>query len=142
MKILLAVDGSKNAIDATVSLIKHTDWFREKPAVRLLTVHLPVPKVGGMGAVVSHEMVQRYYDEEGRKMLADAEVLLKNAGITFSSGVLVGDIAALICAEAEKEKCDMIWMGTRGMSAAANVFMGSVATKVLHAAKMPVTLVK
>ena len=36
----------------------------------------------------------------------------------------------------------MIWMGTRGMSAAANVFMGSVATKVLHAAKMPVTLVK
>lgn len=142
MKILLAVDGSKNAIDATVSLVNHTNWFRDKPVVRLITVHLPVPKIGGMGAVISHEMIERYYREEGGKMLADCEQLLKNAGITFTTGILVGDVAATICAEADKEKADMIWMGTRGMSAAANVVMGSVATKVLHAAKVPVTLVK
>lgn len=142
MKILLAVDGSKNAIDATVSLVNHTNWFRDKPVVRMITVHLPVPKIGGMGAVISHEMIERYYREEGGKMLVECEQLLKNAGITFTTGILVGDVAATICAEADKEKVDMIWMGTRGMSAAANVVMGSVATKVLHAAKVPVTLVK
>ena len=142
MKILLAVDGSKNAIDATESLVKHTDWFRERPEVRLLTVHLPVPKLGGMGAVISHDMIQRYYDEEGRSMLRDCEALLSKAGVPHSTAILVGDIAATICAEADSQKCDMIWMGPRGLSAAANVVMGSVATKVLHAAKVPVTLVK
>ena len=35
MKILLAVDGSKNSLDAVASLIKHADWFSAPPAVRL-----------------------------------------------------------------------------------------------------------
>jgi nucleotide-binding universal stress UspA family protein len=38
--------------------------------------------------------------------------------------------------------CDGIVMGTRGMSAVGNLVMGSVATKVIHLTKLPVTLVK
>jgi nucleotide-binding universal stress UspA family protein len=33
-------------------------------------------------------------------------------------------------------------MGTRGMTAISTLVMGSVATKVLHLANVPVTLVK
>ena len=33
-------------------------------------------------------------------------------------------------------------MGTRGLTAAANMILGSVATKVLHSSKVPVLLVK
>jgi nucleotide-binding universal stress UspA family protein len=33
-------------------------------------------------------------------------------------------------------------MGTRGMGAIGNVFLGSIATKVVHLASVPVTLVK
>jgi nucleotide-binding universal stress UspA family protein len=33
-------------------------------------------------------------------------------------------------------------MGTRGMSAIGNLVAGSVATKVIHLTKLPVTLVK
>jgi nucleotide-binding universal stress UspA family protein len=33
-------------------------------------------------------------------------------------------------------------MGTRGMSAIGNLFLGSVTTKVVHLANVPVTLVK
>jgi nucleotide-binding universal stress UspA family protein len=36
----------------------------------------------------------------------------------------------------------MIFIGTRGMTAAANMLLGSVATKVLHLSRVPVLLVK
>jgi nucleotide-binding universal stress UspA family protein len=36
----------------------------------------------------------------------------------------------------------MIAMGTRGMGTIGNLLMGSVATKVVHLASVPVTLVK
>ena len=52
MKILLAVDGSKYSLDAVNCLIEHADWYREKPDVELLTVHLPVPKLPNMSVVV------------------------------------------------------------------------------------------
>jgi nucleotide-binding universal stress UspA family protein len=35
----------------------------------------------------------------------------------------------------------MIFMGTRGMTALSNMVMGSVATKVLHLAHIPVVLI-
>ena len=37
---------------------------------------------------------------------------------------------------------DEIYMGTRGLGSVASLFMGSVATKVLHLTELPVTLVK
>jgi len=49
MKILLAVDGSKNSLDAVQWLIDHVDWYRELPQVELVTVHLPVPQLPGLG---------------------------------------------------------------------------------------------
>ena len=42
MKILLAVDGSKGSLAAVQCLIDHADWYRGKPEVMLVTVHLPV----------------------------------------------------------------------------------------------------
>ena len=38
MKILLAVDSSKPSLDAVDCLVRHADWYREKPAIELLTV--------------------------------------------------------------------------------------------------------
>ena len=39
MKILLAVDGSKQSLAAVQSLIEHADWYRDRPTVELVTVH-------------------------------------------------------------------------------------------------------
>jgi len=73
MKILLAVDGSKYSLDAVDCLIEHADWYREKPAVELLTVHLPVPKLPRMHLVVGKNQIERYYREEGEAMQAGAK---------------------------------------------------------------------
>jgi nucleotide-binding universal stress UspA family protein len=142
MKILLAVDGSKYSIDAVNCLIEHADWYREKPAVELLTVHLPVPKLPRMGLVVGKNQIERYYREEGEAMLAGAKRKLAAAGIRYNASILVGPVAETIVAHARKTRCDLIFIGTHGRTAAGNMLLGSIATKVLHIASVPVLLVR
>ncbi len=141
-KILLPIDGSKPALKAARKLIELAQLLRERPEIVPLYVHLPVPNVGRFGAGVGKSALQRYYEEEGRAALAPAEKLLKAAGYAASSAIRVGPVARTIVDYAAKGGCDLICMGTRGMSSAANLVMGSVASKVLHAAKVPVIVVR
>ena len=142
LKILLAVDGSESATRATQKVIEAAGWFKEPLEVELVTVHLPLPQVGGFaGAVVSHDMVEKYYSEEGGKALAPARKLLDGAGIRHVPHILVGEIAQSVVGHAQKTDCKLLFMGTRGMSAMSNLMVGSVATKVLHLSTMPVVLV-
>jgi nucleotide-binding universal stress UspA family protein len=142
MKILLAVDGSKFSLDAVDCLIEHADWYREKPSVELLTVHLPVPKLPRMNLVVGKNQIESYYREEGEAMLAGAKRKLDAAGIGYKANILVGPVAETIVAHAKKTRCDLIFIGTHGRTAAGNMLLGSVATKVMHIAAIPVLLVR
>jgi nucleotide-binding universal stress UspA family protein len=142
LRILLAVDGSECAVRATRKLVDGAAAYKESPQVELVTVHLPVPHVGGFsGVVVSHEMIEQHYREEGEKALAPSKQILDQAKIRFTPHILVGDITKAIVEQADKSRCDMIYMGTRGMSAVPNMLVGSIATKVLHLARVPVVLV-
>jgi nucleotide-binding universal stress UspA family protein len=62
--------------------------------------------------------------------------------VPCTSAILVGYVAQSIARHADEAGCDAIVMGTRGMSAIGNLLMGSIATKVIHLTKLPVTLVK
>jgi nucleotide-binding universal stress UspA family protein len=137
LKILLPVDGSECAVRATRKLVDTLGWYREKPAIELCTVHLPLPRVPNMGAFVSHEMVQKYYDDESNAMLAPSRAVLDEASVAYTVKRLVGPIAETIVDHAKQSGADMIFMGTRGMSAIANVALGSVTTRVLHLAHIP-----
>jgi nucleotide-binding universal stress UspA family protein len=138
MKILVAVDGSKPSLKAVQLLIDHADWYSAKPEVELVTVHLPVPKVGP----VPKSQLERYYVEEGTAMLAPAKKKLDAAGIPYRERVLIGPIAETLVKHAKDKRCDLIYIGTRGMSALGAALIGSTATKVLHISETPVLLVK
>jgi nucleotide-binding universal stress UspA family protein len=138
MRILLAVDGSKPSLDAVDSLVSHAGWYREAPDVELVTVHLPVPKLPG----VNKGQVQRYYDQEGEEALAVARKRLDRAKIPYRASVLVGPVAETVVKHAKSKRCDLIFIGTRGMSAIGNALLGSVATRVLQISDIPVLLVK
>lgn len=142
MKILVAVDGSKSSLHAVQCLIDHADWYREKPQAELVTVHLPVPKLPGMGAAVGKNQIQKYYEEEGQARLAAAKKKLTAAGVPFEARVLIGQIAETIVDHAKAKRCDMIYIGTRGMSALGKAIVGSTAAKVLQISTIPVLLVK
>lgn len=142
MKILVAVDGSKNSLDAVDSVIQHADWYREKPLVELVTVHLPVPKLPRMGMAVSQEQIKRYYVEEGEANLAAAKKKLDKAGIAYRPQSLVGPVAETLVDHANRTKCDLIFIGTHGRTEMGKALLGSVATKVMHISDLPVLLVK
>jgi len=142
VRILLAVDGSEPSARAAAKVAETIGWYTETPRVDVLTVHLPVPKFGHMGSVVTHEMVERHYTEESEAALAPTRKVLDAAGVKYTSHRAVGPIAETIVAQAQALGADQIVMGTRGLSAISNMVVGSIATKVLHLATVPVVLVR
>src|SRR5262245_48860316 len=115
MKILLAVDGSKPSQDAVDLLIKTFGQLRSKPEVEVVTVHLAVPKIGGLTARISKAQLAKYYQEEGEANLVAAKKKLDAAGIAYKASVLVGPVAETIVKHANATKCQLICMGSRGM---------------------------
>ena len=141
LKVLLPVDGSASAVRATQKLIDTLAWYKEPPTIDVVAVHLPVPRVPNMGAFVSKEMIEKYYEDECEAMLAPSRKLLDAAGVKYTAHRLVGQIAETIVDRAAQSGSDMIYMGTRGMSALANMALGSVTTRVLHLYHIPVVLI-
>ena len=142
MKILLAVDGSKPSLAAAKLLVEHADWYRTKPELELVTVHLPVPKIGNMRAAVSKAQIERYYREEGEQNLAAAKKLLERSGLAYRVRILVGPVAETLAKHAKSSRCDLIYLGTHGRSAIADAFVGSTASKLLQISEVPVLLVR
>ena len=141
LKLLLPVDGSPNATRATQKLIETLDWYKEPPGIDLLAVHLPLPRFPNMSIVISHEMVNRYYAEECEAMLAPSKAALDAAGVKYVAYTRVGMIAESIIEQAKECESAMLFMATRGMTALPSLVLGSVATRVLHLAHIPVVLI-
>jgi nucleotide-binding universal stress UspA family protein len=74
-------------------------------------------------------------------MLAPSKKILDEAGVKFTAHTLVGSIAESIIKQAKRSRSNMIYMGTRGMTELSNMVLGSVATRVLHLANIPVVLI-
>jgi nucleotide-binding universal stress UspA family protein len=142
VKILIAVDGSKYSLDAVSNLIGHADWYRGPLEVELIYVNPPLPYAGRAGAVIGKKQIARYYQEEGEAALIRAKKMLDAAGVRYAAHILVGPVAESIVQQAKALKCDLIFIGTHGRTAAGNMLLGSVANKVLHIAKVPVLLVR
>ena len=142
MRILLAVDGSKHSLNAVQFLIEHSGWLQEKPELDLVTVHLPVPKLPGMGAAVGKAQLEKYYQEESSQSLAEARKTLDAAGVRYEVHTLVGPVAETLVKHAKDRRCDLICIGTRGHSELGKAILGSTATKVVHISDIPVLLVK
>ena len=141
LKILIPVDGSASAVHATEKLIETIGWYKEPPEIDLLAVHLAVPRYPNMGKVVGEGTLERYYRDESEEMLAPSKKALDAAGIRYTAHTRVGPIAESIVEQAKQSGSDMIFMGTRGMTALSNMVLGSVTTRVLHLAHIPVVLI-
>ena len=91
---------------------------------------------------ITQEELDKMQLNHGQLQLAPARKLLVDSGRPYREHVLIGDPAAEIVRVAKAEGVDAIVMGTRGMRALGNLALGSTATKVIHLAEVPVTLVK
>jgi len=88
------------------------------------------------------EDIAKIHKQAYERMLQDAAHEAEKAGVAHSRHVESGEVANAIAHFADAQKMDEIVMGTRGMTAFGQVLLGSVASRVVHFVKIPVTLVK
>ena len=142
MKILVASDGSKNALRAVKYAAELLNSNNDKSkSVTLISVHDDAG-LRHAKAFVGKEAVADYLRELSEKELKPAMKALDEKGIKHDMVMLVGNASQEIVAQAQKGKYDMIVLGSKGRSAIADMLLGSVAQRVLAQAKQPVVLVK
>ena len=141
LKLLVATDGSENANRVIDHVVKLAAMFKAPVEVHLLNVQLPQAGVN-VKMFVAKEDLNAYYHDEGTAALKGARDKLEAAGIKHAVHIGVGDPAAVTVQYAQDKGCDEIVVGSRGMSSLSNLVLGSVASKVIHLAKVPVLLVK
>lgn len=140
MKILLAVDGSKFTKKALAFLVTHEALAGAEGELVVLNVQSPVP--ARVKSMLGSAAVHDYHREEAEKVLAPIERFLKRHTITFRTTWLVGPAAQEIVRASQREKADLIVMGTHGHGLLGRALMGSVAQKVVADCETPVLLVK
>lgn len=142
-KILLPVDGSEGALNATKHVIETAKARGDDVAVTLLFVHLEPVRYGAVAAVQETPDMAEIEKKFAEPALAEASKLLVEAKVHYEREVHVAeDVAPMIAKRAEKLDSDQIVMGTHGGGPLARALLGSTAMKVVHLAKVPVTLVK
>lgn len=141
MKLLVAVDGSEpaaRAIDAVAQLA------RAGAALQLVLLNVQEgPVYYGELPPTAIEQVEAAQRRHQDQVLAAAEARARAAGLTVAGLQRSSGLAsAAILRAAADGGADQIVMGTRGMGALGNLLLGSVAQQVLHAATVPVLLVR
>ncbi len=140
MKILLPIDGSSVALDAVRFAIRLTQDGLDTSVV-LANVQEPASLYE---LVVAHDpqVIEQVSAAAGAHTLQAAESLLKAANISYECEVASGDPAHTLVDILENYGCDLVVMGASGMSPLRSALLGSVSNEVLHAAGVPVMIVK
>ncbi len=148
-KFLVAVDGSdhaRKALDLAADLAKAS-------GAELVILHVvryePLPEglkeYARMEGIPEEEERARYHfgHVTGDRITKDAKARAHDRGLDqVTTKGAEGTPADEIVAAAESEGADMIFVGSRGLSDARSLFMGSVSHKVMHLAPCTCVAVK
>ncbi|WP_051305097.1 universal stress protein [Chitinilyticum litopenaei] len=136
--LLIPVDGSAQSLRAVQAAL----LLREQEGCdELLLLHVQLPLIGRTRGFFTDADLDALYREDAERVFAPARALLQAADLPFRELRAIGQPAEMIVRVARQEKVAHIVMGTRGRGAATALLLGSVASKVLSAADVPVTLV-
>lgn len=143
-RFLIPIDGSENALRAVQYVIGLARELREQPDIVLLDVQPPIPMKDLLfdGRPSELHRLEAPLRERGAAVLEPPAAALKAAGIPSQPVVEIGEPAPAISRVAGSHHCDLIVMGARGLTAIDSVILGSVSTRVIHLAQVPVVLVK
>ncbi|MDL2317145.1 universal stress protein [Desulfovibrio sp. OttesenSCG-928-A18] len=136
-KLLVPVDGSPNAELAC----RHAIELAKAGNMEIIFLHcfgdLPTT-IGGQ----ARDEIIALSEKEGKALLAPCEALCDESNIKYRSTVRPGAPGRTIVLVAQSEGCDLIVMGSRGLSDFSGMVMGSVSHRVLRHATMPVLVVR
>ena len=141
MKMLVATDGSKNALHAVKYAIQLLGRMSEGGSITLISVHDDVA-LRHARRFVGKDAVADYLRELSEQDLADSRKALDKAGVSHDMIIRTGHVATEIVEAAERGKFDLLVMGSKGRSALKDLLIGSVAKRVAEISRVPVLLVR
>lgn len=148
LKIGIAIDGSKAALQAVKYVLRHGDLFGMKPDITLIHV---VPDLAGnvmpdMAGValppLTAEELEKQSEGAYEEAVAPARRLFAKAKVAFNEKRLTGPAGDAIADYAAKQKFDVLVMGSHGHGAFRSAVLGSVALRVAAQCKTPLMLVR
>lgn len=135
-RILVPVDESLRSHRVVARAVQMAKAFQAK--IILLHARQKVPDILG----------EPYYQKVLNHVMAQAETttaplkkMLEESNVDYEVLILEGEPAEAISVAAEDEQCDLIVMGTRGLTDFKGMALGSVSHKVIHATDIMVLLV-
>jgi len=140
MKILIAVDGSVYSKKAIEYFKQHRKLFGEHTELTIVNAQTSLPP--HVAKRFSKANVQTYYLDGYEKDMKPARQALKSAGLEYTEALVVGHPGDEIAKLATRGRFDMVVMGSHGRGLLRNLVLGSVATRVLAACKVPVLIVR
>jgi nucleotide-binding universal stress UspA family protein len=135
--ILLSYDGSAHAQSAA-KIAGQLAREQEKPALWLVVVEEDVPDM--MQEPYSSQMISER-TVAGQALIEKAARIV-GEGVEIKRQLLFGDPVEGIINVANTRGCDLIVMGTRGLSPLRGLLFGSKAQRVISVAPCPVLVVK
>ncbi|MEP7327757.1 MAG: universal stress protein [Betaproteobacteria bacterium] len=140
MKILLPLDGSDAALEAVRHAISLVHGGLRATFV-LANVQEPTHLYEAV-VMPDAEVLLRASAAAGLHAIEAGKELVKAAGLDYEHEVASGDPAHMLVDIADRFGCDAIIMGGRGRGPLRSALLGSVSHEVLHAARVPVTIVR
>ena len=139
-KVLVATGGSPwsdRAVQFAVGLAK--DY-----GLDLVTLHViaDTPPYFIAEAGVSMDQMLEGNEEVGRRIIAEAAHWAAEAGVLCETELAWGRVAEVICRVAQERECDLIVVGSRGLTGFKRLMLGSISNAVAAKALCPVLVVK
>jgi nucleotide-binding universal stress UspA family protein len=123
-------------------------WFNKRIEPPSWVLADEVIAVGAAGLLfrstrmIDRELMKSYYTDEAEKMFKPIRTFMKAQGLEAGFVGKVGHPAELIAKEADTGRYDLVMMGSHGHGLLTGLVLGSVATKVLAACKVPLLPVR
>ena len=135
-RILVPLDGSSNSfrgLDAAIHMAREC----QATITGLYVIGITKPRTNEQITPLEKMLL-----EHAQKIMKKAKLAAAKKGVLFFDRVSYGDDGKRIVDIAERKSFDLIVMGSRGMGAAKEIFLGSVSNYVLHKSKKPVLIIK
>ncbi len=135
--VLVPVDGSVNSLHALAVACRRA---RSRRGVGVLALNvqpaMPSSRFTSRAAIRDHQA------RMAAEVFQQVAAVAKREKVRVQQEMVIGLPATEIARLASARGAVEIVMGTRGLGGVKGLFMGSVAMKVVHLSKVPVTLVK
>jgi nucleotide-binding universal stress UspA family protein len=139
-RILVAVDGSENADRA----FEYAAYIAKQcEAEQLFIINVIEGFYRNIRAWQKRDSFVKDIEQNSKELLQKYKSKgLSQAFTTTETISAAGNAGEEILRTAEREKVDTIVMGSRGLSTASELLLGSVSNNVLHNARCPVVIVR